>query len=204
MTIFDRIHGGYVHQRRVRVLGGIFASSLPQDLSILDVGCGDGLLGKELFTERPDMEVSGVDILERAHCAIPMRPFDGKSIPFDDDTFDAVLLADVLHHATDPRGLLKEAMRVSKRLIVLKDHTRNGLFAGATLRLMDSIGNARHGVALPYTYWTREQWAGVFEDLGLKIEEWTSKVPLYAWPASIVFTRDLHFYALLSVEEELF
>ena len=198
MKVIDRIHGGIVHQRRVRVLADIFASWLPQDLSILDVGCGDGQLAKELTTARPDLKISGVDVLERADCAISMQAFDGETIPFENDTFDAILLADVLHHTTDPCRLLKEAMRVSRELIVIKDHNRNGLFAGATLRFMDSVGNARHGVALPNNYWSREQWTAAFQDLGLGIDEWTNKVPLYPWPASLLFARRLHFCALLA------
>ena len=42
---------------------------------------------------------------------------------------------------------------MAARGIVLKDHTRNGLFSGSTLRFMDWVGNARHGVRLPYNYW---------------------------------------------------
>jgi len=199
MKAFDRFHGGYVHHRRARVLSALFADYFPRDLSILDVGCGDGLLAQELTTARPDLEISGVDVLERVDCAIPMSLIDGETIPFGDDSFDAVLLADVLHHTTDPSQLLEEAKRVSSGFIVIKDHTRNGFLAGSTLRFMDNIANSRHGMALPYTYWSRQQWTDAFEDLGLEVEEWTNKVPLYPWPASMVFTRRLHFCTLLSV-----
>lgn len=199
MKIIDRIHGGYVHRRRVRVLAGIFAASLPRDLSVLDVGCGDGLLSKALIMARPDLKVVGVDVLERADCAITMTTFDGETIPFDDGEFDVVLMADVLHHTVEPALLLKEAMRVSSRWIALKDHTRNGLLAEVTLRLMDQVGNSRHGVPLPHNYWSREQWKAAFQELGLTVQEWTNKVPLYPWPASLVFTRRLHFCTILKI-----
>ena len=108
MKVIDRIHGGIVHQRRVRVLADIFASWLPQDLSILDVGCGDGQLAKELTTARPDLKISGVDVLERADCAISMQAFDGETIPFENNAFDAILLADVLHRSD--RGLKRQTV----------------------------------------------------------------------------------------------
>jgi len=198
MKLIDRIHGSFVHRRRARVLSEIFANSLPDDLSILDVGCGDGVFSRVLMNIRPDLNISGVDVLERDECAIPMKPFDGKTLPFKDGAFDAVLFADVLHHTSHPELLLKEAIRVSQNLIVIKDHTRNGLFARGTLQFMDYVGNARHRVALPNNYWTREEWWASIERLGLEVEEWISKVPLYPWPASLLFTRQLHFCALLS------
>ena len=203
MKIIDHIHGGYVHRRRVRVLSDYFASSLPRDLSILDVGCGDGRLAKVLMEARPDLRVTGVDVLEREDCAIPMKVFDGETLPFRDGEFDAVLFVDVLHHATDPFELLEEGVRVAKRFVAMKDHTRNGLFAGLTLRFMDKIGNSRHGVALPFAYWSHEQWMTAFDQLGLSAEVWRGKVPLYPWPASLVFTRKLHFCTLLAKQGTL-
>lgn len=200
MKIIDGIHGGYVHQRRVRVLAEIFASYLPREVSVLDVGCGDGQLASALGNLRPDLRITGIDVLERDDCAIPMKAFDGEIIPFEDRTFDVVMMADVLHHTGDPTQLLRESMRVSRHWIILKDHTRNGLFAGSTLRFMDWVGNARHGVALPHNYWSEEEWLGAFRDLGLEIEKWTKRVPLYPWPASLFFTRSLHFCTLLKME----
>jgi hypothetical protein len=37
--------------------------------------------------------------------------------------------------------LLREAARVAREAVVIKDHTKNGLAADATLRFMDRIGN---------------------------------------------------------------
>ena len=51
------------------------------------------------------------------------------------------MLVDVLHHTDDPGILLSEARRVTRRAVVLKDHTRDYM-AGATLRLMDWGANA--------------------------------------------------------------
>ncbi len=57
-------------------------------------------------------------------------------------------LADSLPPA--PARLLAEAKRVSRGGIVIKDHFREGVLADATLRFMDWVGNAQHGVVLPY------------------------------------------------------
>jgi len=106
------------------------------------------------------------------------------------------MFVDVLHHTNDPVRLLREAKRVGKS-IVIKDHIRQGRAAGATLRFMDWVGNARHNVALPYNYWSPAQWASAFKTVGLRVVEMRSSLGLYPAPASWIFERDLHFVGRL-------
>ncbi len=149
MTWLEPVHGGYVHGRRVRVLKAQIAPLIPQSASVLDVGAGDGYVAEALMAERPDIQIRGIDPLVRPNARIQVSVFDGTTIPFADDSFDAVMLVDVAHHAADPLGLLKEVARVTRRVVIIKDHRREGLFAFSTLRFMDAVGNRRHGVALP-------------------------------------------------------
>jgi SAM-dependent methyltransferase len=193
----DALHGGYVHKRRVHVLSRHIAKRLPPGASVLDVGCGDGFLALEVSKLRPDVSVRGVDVLIREEVAIPVDRFDGESIQHADDSFDAVLFVDVLHHTDDPCVLLDEARRVSRDAVVIKDHTLDGVLAGPTLRFMDHVGNARHGVALPYNYWPRERWERSFEERGLVVEDWLDDLHLYPWPADWMFGRKLHFVVRL-------
>lgn len=192
------LHEKLVHQNRVRTLASAIATLLPADASALDVGCGDGELDRQLAELRPDLQIQGIDVLIRDGAREPVRAFDGERLPDSDDSFDVVLLVDVLHHTADPVVLLKEARRVARQSVIIKDHCRDGLLAGPTLRFMDWIGNARHGVALPYNYWPRSRWLATFRDLKLDIEEWRSKLGLYSPPAGWVFERSLHFLARLS------
>ena len=173
------------------------APLLPPDASVLDVGSGDGFVAESVMRARPDVTISGVDPLVRPGARIPVREFDGLSIPFPDRSFDATLIVDVLHHATDPQRLLAEAVRVTRDCLVIKDHRREGLLAGATLRFMDAIGNRRHGVSLPYNYLAPAQWAAAFADLGIAPDAEIRRLGLYPWPASLLFDRSLHFIARL-------
>ena len=65
--------------------------------------------------QRPDLEITGVDVLVRPKNHIPVQLFDGRQLPFPDQSFDAVMFVDVLHHTDDPSVLLREAKRVARK-----------------------------------------------------------------------------------------
>ena len=191
--VLDSVHGGWVHERRVRVLSSHLAELVPADAHVLDVGCGDGRISALVAEARPDLTVTGLDIAARDDAQVPVEPFDGVTIARADRSVDAVMLVDVLHHADDPMALLDEAARVVNRAIVLKDVTPLGPLSASTLRFMDWVGNARHGVPLPYNFWSQEEWRRAFADLDLSVRDLRRRLGLYAWPWRLVFEKRMHF-----------
>jgi SAM-dependent methyltransferase len=196
------LHEKFVFNRRVKVLAHWFATVLPEGVQVLDVGCGDGLISALLEQHRPDVAVRGIDVLPRSTSHIPVEIFDGEHFPFEDKSFDVVLFSDVLHHANDPKRLLREARRVAARNVLIKDHFRAGFMAKARLKFMDWVGNARFGVALPYNYWAEQRWRNVWRELGLEPETLVTKLGLYPFPASLLLDAELHFIASLRRSEE--
>jgi len=170
MSLVGGLHANLVFGRRIRVLARHIAPLLPRDASVLDVGCGDGLLGRTIRSLRPDLALTGMDVLVRPRTHIPVQEFDGLTLPLDKMAVDVVLLVDVLHHADDPMRLLKEAARVARQAIVIKDHVQASWLDRQTLRIMDWTGNAAHGVALPYNYWTAKEWTLALQRIGAAID----------------------------------
>jgi ubiquinone/menaquinone biosynthesis C-methylase UbiE len=200
MNLFEHVHTAYIHKRRASVLRDHLAELLPINSTVLDVGCGDGVLAYLIMQKRPDVKIKGVDILERSQTQIPVEWFDGEVIPYGDGSFEVTMFVDVLHHTIDPMILLHEAVRVARKAVIIKDHTCDGLLDDLTLRLMDQVGNARHGVALPYNYWSEQRWLKAVDTLGLKITTWKKDLGLYPRPARWLFDRSLHFVSRLELD----
>jgi SAM-dependent methyltransferase len=199
MHLSERLHENFVRGRRVRVLASAFAELLPvgESFSLLDIGAGDGQLAAAIAQDFPLANITGIDLLVRPQTAIPVEAFDGQSIPRGDQSVDFALLADVLHHTDDPRCLLREARRICRQGLLLKDHFRQGVFAWSTLRFMDVVGNRRFGVRLPHHYLSPAEWEEAWAATGWRPAAVNRKPALYPFPASLLFTRRLHFVARL-------
>ncbi len=197
MSLHNTLHTKLVFGRRVRVLVETLSGLVADDWRVLDVGCGDGQISAQIESRHDGVSVTGIDVLLRPERHIPVTQFDGKTIPYPDDSFDAVMFVDVLHHAEEPAALLAEAVRVSKRYVLLKDHLRTGFFGMWTLRFMDWFGNAHHHVVLPYNYLSATEWEQTYKDVGLRPIKIKKDLKLYPKPANWIFGRGLHFVALL-------
>ena len=200
MNPIGTLHERMVFGRRTRALATALAALIPENArTMLDVGCGDGTISRLIQQLRPGLSILGADVLARPHTHIPVTLFDGRRLPFLDGAFDVVMFVDVLHHTDDPTVLLREAKRVSRGAVVLKDHMRDRVLADATLRLMDWVGNAHHGVRLPYNYWSSAEWRSAFDAIGLSPQRTETQLGLYPFPTSLIFERGLHFVARLGV-----
>ncbi len=89
------------------------------ELSILDVGCGEGC-GLDWLWRNSFTHVVGCDLdLEKASKALTLSGFptcttDIHSMPFKDGHFDIVYTSHVLEHAHDPKRVVKELHRILK------------------------------------------------------------------------------------------
>jgi 2-polyprenyl-3-methyl-5-hydroxy-6-metoxy-1,4-benzoquinol methylase len=95
--------------------------------SILDVGCGEGVL-TEQWADRTPGRVVGIDLDDpklRAEWEQRERPNlefhagDGHTLPFRDGEFEATTAMEVLEHVPDPAAVLGEMARVASRWVLV-------------------------------------------------------------------------------------
>lgn len=197
VRILGYLHHSLVFKRRIAVLAQRLSALLRPGCTLLDVGCGDGALAALIRDAVPALQVQGVEVHARPDCSIACRLFDGERLPFPDRSFDGCLFVDVLHHTENPLTILREACRVSREFILIKDHLSETSTDYWVLRLMDWVGNSPHGVPLPYRYLSRAQWEGLYRELGIEPVSTETHLPLYPAPFSLLFGRGLHFISLL-------
>ena len=113
-------------------------------------------------------DVQAVDIEDQTLIrGIEPLIFDGRKIPYEDQQFDIALLLTVLHHAHDPDGLLAEAQRVARRVIVIEDVYTNPLQKYLTF-FTDSVLNLEFA-GHPHNNRPDVEWRETFKRLGLKL-----------------------------------
>jgi ubiquinone/menaquinone biosynthesis C-methylase UbiE len=99
-------------------------SVVSPDQQVLDIGCGTGIisLGIAPYVERviatdisPQMISVAKSKAERSSVSnVDFRVCDGYAVPYDDESFDVVLLFNTLHVVKEPAALLHEAYRLLK------------------------------------------------------------------------------------------
>jgi len=95
-----------------------FFRRLQQARKVLDLGCGTGNNCLELRELYPQLEMYGVDLMEKSAApdflAYTQLDLDRCALPYPDNFFDAILLTHVIEHLRFPLSLGDEINRVLK------------------------------------------------------------------------------------------
>lgn len=147
--------------RQFSQYGAILNQIIPHT-RILDLGCGDGKVTK-LYLEKGT--VAGVDVSETAlkmarqrGIATKFHDLNNLPLPFEKNSFETVILTDVIEHLLDPLGILKESLRIlakgGKVILTVPNfarfHNRLRMFWGDPL---DILHWEKYGDELEHLHW---------------------------------------------------
>lgn len=147
----------------------VIKKTIPTDVkTILDAGCGNGVISNELMDI---YDITAVDISETALKYVKTTKKQIASVdnlPFGDASFDLVMVNDVLEHLDDETfsKALKEIQRVSKKYIILTSPFLEGLKFNFT-----KCYNCKREFHINYHKRSFEfgQIRNIFNDFGLKM-----------------------------------
>jgi 2-polyprenyl-3-methyl-5-hydroxy-6-metoxy-1,4-benzoquinol methylase len=123
--VVRRLMGGFE-----RTLDELFTLAAPA--SVLDVGCGEGVLVQRWAERLGDGRVVGIDLEEESiqagwlrHAApnLEYRVMEAENLPFADSEFELASAIEVLEHVPDPEHTVGEMARcASRHLLVSVPH----------------------------------------------------------------------------------
>ena len=217
---FDEFAEDYreIHTKNVQSLSGadsdyfseykiVEVATLLENARILDFGCGDGNSAVYIQKHIHGYEYSGIDVSEKSvrkaaernlrGCAF--SHYDGRNIPFPDETFDVVFASCVFHHIDEADHIpmlneIRRVLRTGGTVIVFEHNPLNPLTVktvrdcpfdvGVKLirwgRLKNALlraGFGRRDVSVNYTIFMPR--TGFFKRL-LCLERYLRKLPIGA------------------------
>ncbi|MGD8241317.1 MAG: ubiquinone/menaquinone biosynthesis methyltransferase [Desulfobacterales bacterium] len=144
-------------------------ADLPNGGRLLDIGCGTGGIAKAAWIHNPSLKVTAADFtlaMLQKGCSGPWRPrlrwycADALSLPFADNTFDAVTSGYLIRNVADIHQALVEQCRVAKpgaRIVCLDTappgrHPLKPLIDFHMHRVIPMVGGLVSGDPMAYRY----------------------------------------------------
>ncbi len=143
-------------------------------VKVLDIGTGTGWIAEEI-KKRKNVDIVLLDVVDFNQTDLKVIIYDGKIIPFEDNSFDTVLLKFVLHHTENPLDILKEAKRVSKNNIIIFEDTYNSGLGKFLLCVLDYISNLPSFFVkpfaenMPFNFKKVSDWKNIFKGFNLEV-----------------------------------
>ena len=144
-----------------------------KNITLLDAGCGEGVVTEQIKQYFPKWNITGVDgaeeavLFARKHVkGIDFKVGNLYALDFLDRAFDIVVCSEVLEHLDEPERALKELKRVSRTALLLTVPHEPWFRFGNLLalhnisRLGDPVDHVNHWSFSEFQKFTKEQLSG--------------------------------------------
>jgi ubiquinone/menaquinone biosynthesis C-methylase UbiE len=159
-----------------RTLDELLGKASPS--SILDVGCGEGVL-VEQWADRPGVQrIVGIDLpdeglqaewAKRRRPNLEYRVMPAENLPFEDGSFEMASAIEVLEHVPDPAHTVAEMARVARGGHLLVSVPREPLWRGLNLArgaYLRELGNTPGHV----NHWSKRSFVRLLSQHGQVLE----------------------------------
>jgi SAM-dependent methyltransferase len=142
--------------------------------SILDLGAGEGYVG-QILARSIGARVTAADVLPLNQTDLDYILYDGRSLPFEDGAFEVTVLYFVLHHANDQEAVLREALRVTSRAVLIVESVYTSPVNRMVLTTLDKLANRLRSRGMMKSmegdlhFRTAEGWKRWFESRGVPV-----------------------------------
>lgn len=121
-----------------------------------------------VIAQKTHQQLVSLDVREypMSHPAVKPVIFDGETIPYPDNSFDATIVAYTLHHTWHPEKVLKEIMRVTRNRIIVSEDLLKTRHHIPFEVLKDIVANC-FSAHITMQYKTVGEWEEIFSQLGL-------------------------------------
>lgn len=111
--------GPLIYPHTIRESLCSFLMPLSKSASVLDLGAGTGVMSEFAYACREDLQFTAVDpaegMLKFSAEYIKTHKAHAERLPFEVDSFEAILIGEALHHFNDVDKSLQEIVRVLKK-----------------------------------------------------------------------------------------
>ena len=190
---------GMIYQREQYEKGGVarkywdlkderLLRSIGDRKTIVDIGCGEGILLEKIIKKNPDAKVFGIDAEEEnfdicGDHGLDVRLGSVYDLELEDTSIDCVILSEVIEHLQDPTRAIAEISRALKKggiLIMLfpNDFTFM-LYRLMMLMIKEAFYDTGH-----VQQWTPRKIRRALGDSKLRVVS-QSNLPFYFWRLSL-------------------
>lgn len=152
-----------------------FAPPIEPGDSILDLGAGEGYVGEAIATAT-GASVSLMDITDFHRVELPFTLYDGHTIPMAAGEVDYTVLYFVLHHCENDEAVAREALRVSRKGVLIAESVFRSSLEKKILLALDPLVNrlrSRGQMKNQEEHLLvrrRDEWKRLFQSLGAHID----------------------------------